>query len=247
MDLNPVMNGKTIINNDTLLKKIIFKLAKVKTEIEKKVLKKVLPDYTVEEWQKVRAKNQSLKKGAEKAEKIIQHQQEVLLEIGSGDKKGINGWTTLDICGKCDIYWDLLLPFPLPDNSVTKIYSSHVLEHFYYRDIKRLLAECHRILKPNGVFSVCVPDASIYINAYLSEEEFKPKDVYNPAFCINTRIDFINYMAYMDGHHRYLFDRENLLAILKKVGFKGVRTRKFDPEIDMAERDWESIYAEGNK
>jgi hypothetical protein len=54
-------------------------------------------------------------------------------------------------------------------------------------------------------------------------------------------------MAYMDGNHKYMFDRENLLAILKKVGFNEVHPREFDPGIDKAERDWESIYVEGKK
>ena len=111
----------------------------------------------------------------------------------------------------------------------------------------KLLAECHRILKPHGIFSVCVPDASLYIKGYGSVEEFTPQNVYEPAFCINTRIDFVNYIAYMGGHHRYMFDRDNLLAILRKAGFKEVRARQFESAIDMVERDWESIYAEAEK
>jgi predicted SAM-dependent methyltransferase len=121
------------------------------------------------------------------------------------------------------------------------------LEHFDYPELMQLLAECHRVLKPHGIFSVCVPDASIYINGYLSAEEFTPQSVYEPAFCINTKIDLVNYIAYMGGHHKYMFDRDNLLAILRKVGFQRVRARQFDSALDKVERDWESIYAEAEK
>jgi hypothetical protein len=51
----------------------------------------------------------------------------------------------------------------------------------------------------------------------------------------------------MDGHHKYMFDEENLLHILQAKGFKNVRLRDFDPELDIKERDFESIYAEAEK
>jgi SAM-dependent methyltransferase len=149
----------------------------------KNAVKKLFPDYAVKAVQEARArraKNALLKNSAERATAIVLQQQDILLELGAGDRKGANGWTTLDICANCDIYWDLRLPLPFPANSITKIYSSHVLEHFDYPDLMKLLAECHRILKPHGMFSVCVPDASIYIKGYVSVEEFTPQNVYEP-------------------------------------------------------------------
>ena len=60
-------------------------------------------------------------------------------------------------------------------------------------------------------------------------------------------MDWVNYVAYMGGEHKYMFDQENLLHILKMNGFKNVRQREFDPEIDMPERRFESLYAQGEK
>jgi hypothetical protein len=54
-------------------------------------------------------------------------------------------------------------------------------------------------------------------------------------------------MAYMDGQHKYMFDEENLIFILKSKGFRNVKLRQFDPTLDLKERDYESIYAEGEK
>jgi hypothetical protein len=97
----------------------------------KNAVKKLLPNYAVQAVQEARArraKNELLKNSAERAIAIVLQQQDILLEIGAGDRKGANGWTTLDICANCDLYWDLRLPLPFPANSITKIYSSHVLE-----------------------------------------------------------------------------------------------------------------------
>jgi hypothetical protein len=51
----------------------------------------------------------------------------------------------------------------------------------------------------------------------------------------------------MAGEHKYMFDEENLVFILKSKGFRNVRLREFDPSLDMPERDIESIYAEAEK
>ena len=51
----------------------------------------------------------------------------------------------------------------------------------------------------------------------------------------------------MDGHHKYMFDEENLLFLLKSKGFRNVHLREFDPDLDLEKRDFESIYAEANK
>jgi hypothetical protein len=67
---------------------------------------------------------------------------------------------------------------------------------------------------------------------------------WKPAYNNTTRIDYVNYTAYMGGEHKYMFDEENLIHILTKASFKNVRLRVFDPGIDLQARDFESIYAE---
>jgi hypothetical protein len=56
-------------------------------------------------------------------------------------------------------------------------------------------------------------------------------------------LDQVNYIAYMDGHHSYMFDRENLVNTLKKAPFHEVSLRAFDEALDLKKRDFESIYA----
>lgn len=173
---------------------------------------------------------------------------EIKLELGSGNKKGSNGWTTVDN-KSADIDWDLRCGIPLPDNCVDKIYSSHLLEHIPYNELLKFLSECHRVMKIDGEFSVCVPNFRLYINAYIGGRIFKERrEWYQPASInTNSAMDQLNYMMYMNGQHKYMFDEENLINTLLRAGFKKVDLREFDSMIDSSERDSESIYAVARK
>jgi predicted SAM-dependent methyltransferase len=178
----------------------------------------------------------------------IKSDEEIKIELGAGAVKGQNGWLTLDLSDVCDIYWDLSQPLPFPDGSVSRLYSSHVLEHFSYKDLVRLLSDCYRVLKPGGILDACVPDASIYVRAYVNPEGFDCNFlIYKPAVFSDLKIDWLNYIAYMDGHHRYMFDQENLIRILVEAGFTDAQKRDFDASRDKLERKYESIYAFGSK
>lgn len=173
----------------------------------------------------------------------------IKLELGAGCNRGINGWTYIDNNEKCNLVMNLKNSIPFPDNSVSEIYSSHFLEHFTYPELIRLFEECLRILKPKGIFKAAVPNARLYLEAYsaanksIAEFFFR----YKPAYNFNSKIDYVNYIAYMDGHHHYMFDEENILIILQKIGFNNVRLRDFDEALDLRERDYESIYVRAEK
>lgn len=171
-----------------------------------------------------------------------------MLDIGSGGRRGSGGWITIDTVNGCDLYWDLREGIPFEDNTVSAIYSSHLFEHLDYADGQVLLSECFRVLKPGGSFSIAVPNARIYIEGYLGVREV-PSNYFGwtPAFNNTTAIDAVNYVAYMAGEHKYLFDEENLVHRLQSVGFVDAQSRSFDPLIDLPEREYESIYALGTK
>ena len=116
------------------------------------------------------------------------------------------------------------------------IYSQHFFEHFYYPSpMMDVLLECKRCLKKGAIFSISVPDATIFTNAYLNREEeqtVRNMGVYGPGFHYNSSIDYINYIAYMGGIHKYMFDTENLPKILEKAGFVNIHERPFDKNLD---------------
>jgi len=50
----------------------------------------------------------------------------------------------------------------------------------------------------------------------------------------------------MDGHHCYMFDEENLLAVLRSADFSAVKLRGFDEELDRQDRDYKkSVLPDG--
>lgn len=184
-----------------------------------------------------------------KIRRLVEERNEISIEVGAGDKKGVGEWVTIDIARRCDLYWDLRKGIPFPDSKIKNLYSSHFFEHLSFPEIQRFLQECKRVLVPGGKFLICVPNARIYLEAYAKGEFLSspPYFGYEPAYNHTTRIDYVNYTAYMGGVHKYMFDEENLVFILKSAGFANVRLRPFDPNIDMQERDFESIYAQAEK
>lgn len=181
---------------------------------------------------------------------ILNKRDEIFLELGAGEKRGQGKWVTIDMTRSCDLFWDLTKGIPFPNKTIQKIYASHFFEHFSYRETQKLLDECMRVLIPGGTISICVPNAKLYIEAYIEQRTLDEEQFFSgwkPAYNATTKIDYVNYVAYMDGHHKYMFDEENLVHILNTKGFINTRIRKFDPTLDRKARDHESIYAEGMK
>ena len=183
------------------------------------------------------------KNNHERVNELLSTNEPIYLEFGAGTRK-LDGWVSVDIEENNDIIIDLSEPIIFPDNSVAKIYSSHFLEHFHYDELIQLLRECYRVLIKGGTFSAAVPNAQIYIEAYLNPTKINPELFckYKPGYHHNSKIDYINYIAYMGGHHKYMFDNENIISILEKTGFENVKTREYDFAIDNPERDYESLY-----
>jgi len=130
-----------------------------------------------------------------KIRQILKKRKEIWIELGAGKKKGANGWLTIDIKRKCDIAWNLRKGIPFPDESVSKIYSSHFFEHLSFKQTQGFLDECLRVLKPGGKFSICVPNARIYIEAYLNKSDLDTANFFKPAYYGTTKIDYVNYIV----------------------------------------------------
>jgi len=168
------------------------------------------------------------------------------LEIGIGGTQKKAGFISSDINIGTDYPYDLRLGLPFPDTSIDFIYAEHVLEHFTYVNLIDLIKDCRRVLKPQGVLSIVVPDATIYLDGYNNPESFSYKQycLFEFGLQYKSKIDFLNYIFYMDGHHRHMFDRESILSVVSDGGFSQVRLRDFDPSLDQQTRQYESIYAE---
>lgn len=92
------------------------------------------------------------------------------INIGPGLWKR-EGWHTLDCYVKADIQVDLRkhTPFPIVDNVVEKVFSSHCIEHIEDSHIEFMLKELYRTMKPGGVLRLSCPDADSALEAYKNE------------------------------------------------------------------------------
>jgi predicted SAM-dependent methyltransferase len=91
-----------------------------------------------------------------------------MVNLGCGNRFH-KDWINLDFKSNSDkvIEFNLLEKLPFEDDSIDIVYTSHVLEHFSKCDAPKFLDECYRILKPNGIIRVIVPDLEQLIKNYI--------------------------------------------------------------------------------
>lgn len=91
-----------------------------------------------------------------------------LLNIGCGSSFHPE-WTNIDLVSSSPNVQshDVRKGLPYPDRYFDACYSSHVLEHHIQTDAKNLVSECFRVLKPQGVIRIVVPDLESIVKSYL--------------------------------------------------------------------------------
>ncbi|MGI9517233.1 MAG: class I SAM-dependent methyltransferase [Pirellulaceae bacterium] len=79
------------------------------------------------------------------------------------------GWCNIDLVASDPrvLQYDIRRGLPFDDNSFDVVYHSHVLEHLTPQQGRDLLAECHRVLKPEGILRIVVPDLERIAQLYL--------------------------------------------------------------------------------
>ena len=191
-------------------------------------------------------------RGSRKARTAYAGAKHLKLHVGCGSNYK-PGWVNIDLFNPtADVALDLRERFPFADESVSLIYSEHVLEHFEYpRDVRHILQECFRILAPGGVFSVGVPDHGVVATAYATRDTSFFQQRRLRSYLRDgdaTLMHHINYNFRQDGLHKYSYDEETLRQILERVGFEQVERRSFDPSLDSAKRNLSgTLYMEARK
>ena len=178
-----------------------------------------------------------------------------------------SGWVNIDLAdrppvvdsngfpGTTFINYDLRLGLPLSDGSAEMIYSSHLFEHLEYKHGLRLLRDCHRVLRPDGVFRIVLPDFKSSFGAYLRADE-KHFDLYDIHDVMpelepgtETLVDHINYGVYESGDHKCIYDEEKIMTLLRNLGYKSVQQSSYREGLDPSEpiRLRHSFYVEAVK
>jgi predicted SAM-dependent methyltransferase len=90
------------------------------------------------------------------------------LNLGCGQRYHPD-WTNINFTstGKGVIAHNLNHGIPFPDQSFDVVYHSHVLEHFSKTEAEPFIKECYRVLRPQGILRVVVPDLEEIARMYL--------------------------------------------------------------------------------
>jgi SAM-dependent methyltransferase len=174
------------------------------------------------------------------------------LNWGCGDHTA-PGWINSDIKddSHADLVCDILDGLPLEDDSVDYAVSVHALPELPYPDVVPALRELRRVLRPEGVLRLALPDLHKAIDAYtlghddyfqVGEDEVRSQ---GGRFIVHT-------LWY--GYSRTLFTPDFIEELLLKAGFTNVvacqyrQTASRFPEIvELDNRERESLYVEATK
>ncbi|SNQ62974.1 Methyltransferase family protein [Candidatus Methanoperedens nitroreducens] len=134
------------------------------------------------------------------------------LHLGCG-KRYIPGFTHVDLADYPHIDYrhnvsDLSM---FEDDSIELIYACHVLEHFKRHEVENVLKEWHRVLVPNGILRLAVPDFEAVAQVY---EKYKDMELVMGLLYGGQEYEY--------NFHHVLFDFKYLEKLLEKVGFKNI-------------------------
>jgi predicted SAM-dependent methyltransferase len=182
-----------------------------------------------------------------KARRLLAESRPLRLHLGSGGHP-LEGWVNVDVIGMGpDLHWDLTRRLPFPDGSAQAVFLEHVCEHFPLASVFQVLAESRRLLGPDGIVRVGVPDFGRYLESYAGDRAFIERE--RPG----RPTPLLAVAEVGLGHgHRSVWDAETLERVLSEAGFEDVRRRSWgaselDPAPDSPRRESESVYAEGRR
>ena len=134
------------------------------------------------------------------------------LHLGCG-KRYIPGFVHVDLADypHIDYRTDVSDLSVFEDNSIELIYACHVLEHFKRYEVEKVLNEWYRVLAPEGILRLAVPDFEAVVLVYEKHKDLEP-------------LMGLLYggQQYEYNFHHVLFDFKYLEKLLKKVGFKNI-------------------------
>lgn len=145
------------------------------------------------------------------------------------------------------------LRIPLRSTSASVIYASHMLEHLDRREANRFLAEARRVLQPDGILRLVVPDLEYHLRVYSqggdADAFMDATDLGRAnAGTVRARLKLV---LIGDRQHKWMYDGASLARLVRDAGFRdpivlppGETTIPDPGVLDLAERRGESLYLE---
>ena len=185
---------------------------------------------------------------------------ELLVNLGCG-ARSLPSFVNVDArpAPGVDCVWDCRKSLPFADGSVRGIFCEHFFEHLHYEEeVPTFLRECQRVLRPDGVLRLIVPDAGRYLRAYAAGgwegvAALRGLDTrhVDPWFgtAYETPMELVNAVFRQGTEHKFAYDAETLTNLLARHGLRPTLRRFGEcalPELaaDSADRESESLYVD---
>ena len=111
------------------------------------------------------------------------------------------------------------------------------------------------MLGPDGIVRLTVPNLAIIVNNYLISHDAKAfwKEMHVEAPPLKSLMDVFKLASTGYQHHQFMFDEGSLVEVLENNGFTNVTVQPAGNkmiagpgELDLYEREHESLYVESN-
>lgn len=132
------------------------------------------------------------------------------LHIGCG-QQSIPGWINIDNQGLPGVDQVLDVRKGLPFADVSSIYAEHFLEHLGLDDGLAFLAECRRVLRPDGILRLSTPNLDWVVLTHYRGPQTGDAEAREDAIRLNR--------AFHGWGHQFLYNRAMLAAALRSAGF----------------------------
>ena len=143
---------------------------------------------------------------------------------------------------------DLRKGLPYDDNSINYIYTSHFLEHVERDEAISIIKECYRVLKPQGVIRIVVPDFELLVDKYVKKD--LNVDGFLNALEMVSKKRFFKFL-YSKDRHKWMYDFHSLNKLLIICGFKHIMRKKFResivPDVNILDNRKESLHVDAQK
>ena len=137
----------------------------------------------------------------------------IKLHLGCGWRNFGPDWVHIDGGDYAHLQHNDITNLPYDDNLVDVIYASHVIEYFDRNEIKSVLREWHRVLRPGGVLRLAVPD---FLKLSWVYQDTKNLDnILGPLFGKMPMGDQTIY-------HKTVYDFKSLKDLLQSLGFNDI-------------------------
>tara|TARA_R100001377_G_scaffold84960_2_gene69763 strand:- start:584 stop:1123 length:540 start_codon:yes stop_codon:yes gene_type:complete len=138
----------------------------------------------------------------------------IKINVGCGWRDFGKDWIHIDGGDYPHLHSKDIFNLPYEDNSVDLIYASHVIEYFNREEVKDVLNEWIRVLKPSGILRLAVPNFQEMVSLYL-ECDYPLENFLGPLYGQMSMGDETIY-------HRTTYDFNSLKSLLESLDMKNV-------------------------